>query len=117
MMNFCIPFNVIEPVINQLSANTWLSYAKKDSRKHNVLSGLGAAPVEVVVHLGETAITARQLMDLRVGDYLPIEKSTRSPLLVEIGGHPKFWVSQHQIQGRKVVKVLRRADPNARANG
>lgn len=117
MMNFCIPFNVIEPVISQLSANTWLSYAKKDPRKRNVLSGLSAAPVEVVVHLGETAITAQQLMDLQVGDYLALEKPIRSPLLIEIGGHPKFWATQHQIQGRKVVKILRRAEPSARVNG
>lgn len=117
MMNFCIPFNVIEPVIDQLSANTWLSYARKDPRKHNVLAGLSAAPVEVVVHLGETAITAEQLMDLRVGDCLTLDKSIRSPLLVEIGGRPKFWAAQYKLKGRKVVKIERRAEPNARING
>jgi flagellar motor switch protein FliM len=117
MMNFCIPFNSIEPVIDQLSANTWLSYAKKDSRKQNVLAGLRNAPVEMTVHLGETTITAQQLIDLRVGDFLPIDKPTDSPLLIDIGGHSKFWATQHQMRGRKVIKLLNRADANARING
>jgi flagellar motor switch protein FliM len=117
MMNFCIPFNSIEPVIDQLSANTWLSYARRDSRKQNVLTALRNAPIEVTVHLGETTITAEQLLDLRVGDCLPIEKSIESPLLVDVGGVSKFWGTQHQFKGRKVVKIVSTASANPRING
>lgn len=117
MMNFCIPFNSIEPVIDQLSANTWLSYARKDGRKQNVIAGLRNAPVELTVHLGETTITAEQLLDLRVGDCIPLEKGLDSPLLVDLAGKSKFWATQHQIRGRKVLKIVGKADRNARVNG
>lgn len=117
MMNFCIPFNSIEPVIDQLSANTWLSYTRKDSRKQNVLTALRNAPIEVTVQLGETTITAEQLLGLRVGDYLPLEKSVRSPLLVDVGGNSKFWATQHQFKGKKVIKIIQKAEPSARING
>lgn len=117
MMNFCIPFNSIEPVIDQLSANTWLSYSRKNGRKHNVFNGLRNAPVDMRVHLGETTITAEQLLDLQVGDILPLDKSLQSPLLVDIGGHPKFLATQHQMKGRKVIKIVGRAQANSRLNG
>lgn len=117
MMNFCIPFNSIEPVIDQLSANTWLSYTRKDSRKQNVLSALRNAPIELTVHLGETTITAEQLLGLRIGDCIPLDKSANSPLLVDVAGNSKFWGTPHQLKGKKVVKIISKADANARVNG
>lgn len=118
MMNLCIPFNVIEPVIDKLSTNTWLSYHKRDaSKRDKVIAGIKSAPVDVVVYLGETSITAEQLMDLRPGDLLPIEKPIGSGMLVTVGGQAKFRGSPYVLHGRKVVRIDRRCEPNARING
>lgn len=118
MMNLCIPFNVIEPVVGKLSTNTWLSYQKKDANKRaDVVEGIKTAPIDIVVHLGETTITAEQLIDLRVGDLLPIEKSTSTKLLMSIGGQPKFRVSPFTLNGRKVVRIDGKAEKHARVNG
>lgn len=117
MMNLCIPFNVIEPVVDKLSTNTWFSYAKKGADKSkDVQGGLSSAPISLVVHLGETSITAEQLMDLRVGDLLPIEKSIKSGLLVTMGGKPKFRGTPFTMKNRKVLRIDRRAEKNARIN-
>lgn len=115
MMNFCIPFNSIEPVIDQLSANSWLTYSRKDIRKQNVLAGLRKAPVEVVVELGQTKITAQQLLDLQVGDCIPLDVGVESPVVVDIGGHAKFLGAQRQLKGRKVVKITGRSEPSVYA--
>jgi flagellar motor switch protein FliM len=118
MMNLCIPFNVIEPVIDKLSTNIWLSYARKESPKRDkVLGNLANAPVEIVAYLGETSITADDLVNLKVGDILPIEKRAGAPMLVTVGGQPKFWGMPKTMNQRVVVQVASRADKKARING
>lgn len=118
MMNLCIPFNVIEPVVDKLATNTWLSQQKKGVvKRQKVLEGIGNAPVEVVVHLGETTITADELLHLKPGDLLLIEKPVHSGLLVSVGGQPKFRGTPFTMKGRKVIRVDRRCEKNARING
>lgn len=118
MMNLCIPFNVIEPVVDKLSTNTWMSYSRKEgSRKDDVVHGLSNAPIDIVVHLGETSIRAEELVNLRVGDILPIDKLATSSLLVTIGGVPKFRASPFSMRGHKVARIDSRCEKNARING
>lgn len=118
MMNLCIPFNVIEPVIDKLSTNIWLSYARRESpKRQKVIGNLSNAPVEIVAYLGETTITAEDLINLKVGDILPLEKPVGSGMLVTIGGQPKFWATPHSLRGRVVVRLQSRAEKNARING
>ncbi|MFO0945354.1 MAG: flagellar motor switch protein FliM [Planctomycetota bacterium] len=118
MMNLCIPFNVIEPVVDKLSTNTWMSYSRKESsRRQDVIHGLNNAPIDLVAYLGETSMTAEDLVNLKVGDILPIEKLAGSSLLVTIGGQPKFRALPFVMRGRKVVRIESRCDKSARING
>ena len=115
MMNLCIPFNVIEPVIDKLSANTWFTYRSHEgSKRSDVIANLTSAPVDVIVYQGETTITAEQLLDLQVGDILPIEKPVGSSLLMSIGGQPKFRGQPFTVHGRKVIRIDSRCDSHAR---
>ncbi|QDU64499.1 Flagellar motor switch protein FliM [Planctomycetes bacterium Pan216] len=118
MMNLCIPFNVIEPVIGKLSSNTWFTYGRKRGTKRDeVVHQLANAPIDLVAFVGETTMTAEQLADLQVGDLLPIDKVQSSPFLVTIAGQPKFRARPFTLKGRKVVRIEERAEPNARING
>ena len=118
MMNLCIPFNVIEPIIDQLAANTWFAYAHKESAKRDeVISTLSGAPIDVTTYLGETKITAEQLVNLQVGDLLPIEKSIHSGLITYVSGKPKFRGVPLIYKGRKVLRVDEHCDKDARLNG
>ena len=118
MTNLCIPFNVIEPVQAKLSANTWFSYSRKEgSKRQKVIESLHNAPIDVVVHLGESTINAEQLMNLQPGDLLPIEKHVKSKVLISIAGVPKFRGSPFTLRGKKVVRIDEKCEKNARING
>ena len=118
MMNLCVPFNVIEPVIDSLSANSWFSYPRKDvSKREDVVTGLHNAPMEVIAYLGETKITTKDLLDLQVGDILTIDKAIDSGLLVTLGGQAKFRATPFTMKQNKVVRIDGRCEPSARING
>ena len=108
MMNLCIPFNAIERIGNKLSANTWVSYGKRDATPETVAqigSRLQGSLVEMRVELAGTRISAGELIGLRVGDIITTEKDTRNPLLVTVEGVPKFRAKPGAYKGRKAVCV------------
>ena len=81
IMNLCIPFNTIEPLIGNLSSDSWSSYTKRavDPRQRLSLhAGLGTATVEMVVGLANTRLTAGEIINLSVGDVIMTEKDPTS---------------------------------------
>ena len=118
MMNLCIPFNAIERIGNKLSANTWVSYGKRETTPETMAqigSRLQGSLVEMVVQLAETRISTGDLIGLRVGDIITTEKDTeQSALLVSVEGVPKFRAKVGAYKGRKAVCVDERLDSAGR---
>ncbi len=116
MMNLCIPFNAIERIGNKLSANTWVSYGRREPTPETIAqigNRLQGSLVEMVVELAATRISAGDLIGLRVGDIITTEKDTSSPLLVSVEGVPKFRAKPGAYKGRKAVCVEERLEPPA----
>jgi flagellar motor switch/type III secretory pathway protein FliN len=76
-MNLCIPYNVIEPVVEELSAQSWFSAARNQRSaelEKQITRGLTRAPLTVTGMLAETTITLRDLMEMSTGDLIVTEK-------------------------------------------
>ena len=68
MMNLCIPFNSIERISQQLTANSWVAYGKKPATPESIQqisSQLTGSLVEVVVDLADTHIATADLIGLQ----------------------------------------------------
>lgn len=109
IMNLCIPFNTIEPVAGKLSSDAWSAYTKKavDPRqKLSLEAGIGQANVGMVVQLAETTLTARDLMNLSVGDVIVTEKDIAEGLKVLVEGRPMFLAHPGVLKGHKAIRVM-----------
>ncbi|TWT74541.1 Flagellar motor switch protein FliM [Posidoniimonas polymericola] len=108
MVNLCIPFNSIERIGQELSANSWVTYSSKPASPE-AIQRLGlqvqSAAVEVVVELAETTISTADFIGLRVGDIIATEKDVRQPLCMLIEGRRKFEASAGAFKGRKAIQV------------
>ena len=109
-MSLCIPYNVIEPVIDKLSEQNWAAYKKKtrnaDLRKR-MASQLDSARLTVAATLAETTITVNDLMSLQVGDMILTEKAASSPLVLSVEGKRKFVGRISQYKGSRAFHVDR----------
>ncbi len=93
MINVCIPYSVLEPVINKLTAQFWFSTDVKESSPEHlskIQSRLEKAQVPVIVHLGNTRITVRELIELQARDVIQLEKPAEDDLDIMVGTHIKF---------------------------
>ena len=116
-MSLCIPYNVIEPVIEKLSNQTWAAYRRStlDSELRNRLTGhLDAAKLRVSTVLADTTIKVSDLRHLEVGDVILTEKPASAPLTLHVEGQRKFIGQLGQYKGNRVFKVKRPINPKDR---
>ncbi len=119
-LNLCIPYNVIEPVVEELSAQSWFSAAKSqksDAAEQRITRGLGQASVAVTGLLAETTITMRDLATMAVGDILSTDALAAEPISVLIEGEKKFRAEVGQHRGNLALRVVGGAgEPGDRAS-
>jgi len=116
-MSLCVPFTTIEPVLNKLATQSWLSYQKKDSmhdEKDRIYSSLKGATVNVRALLAQTKISMRELMALEVGDVIQTERPANSEAIVQIEGRSKFTGRLGHFRDNRAIRINRFADPDER---
>jgi flagellar motor switch protein FliM len=109
-MSLCIPYNVIEPVVDKLSNQTWEQYKRNvrdDRLRHRVAEHLEATKVPVNAELARTTIKLHDLMNLQEGDLITTEKLASRPITLNVDGKRKFVGQFGQHKGNRAVKVDR----------
>ncbi len=109
-MNLCIPYNVIEPVMEKLSAQSWFSAAKNqksDEIVKAVTGSLGRAGVEVTAILAETTISVHDLLLMSPGDVIVTDKRADQPVVVWVEEEKKFLARVGQSRGNRALRIDR----------
>lgn len=105
VINICIPFLVLEPIISKLSVHFYYSTSGKAATPENVeniRSKLENSYVPVKAVLGKTIITVKDLLELSVGDVVPLDRNYKDDLEVQIGSSTKF-LGRPGLHGNKVA--------------
>lgn len=114
-MSLCIPFNVIEPLIEALSAQNWFVSGRMrrsgEQWRGRLTRRLSDAKLEVSAVLAETTMTLSDLRGLEVGDLIVTEKPASDPAVMMAEGQPKFLADLGQHKGRRAMKIRRRLRP------
>ncbi|CEP69561.1 Flagellar motor switch protein FliM [Moorella glycerini] len=106
LLNLCLPYMLLEPVISRLSASHWFAApgegeARSDYRAvvEQILAGV---PVELIAYCGRTRLPVRDFIQLQVGDVITLEKVVGEDLELYVDGHLKFKV-QPGVVGQKIA--------------
>ncbi len=116
-MSFCIPFNVIEPVMGKLATQGWLAYKRRstaESRKEELSEQLEHTRVPLRAVLAETDIAVQDLVALQPGDIIQTGKPAKSNLVMEVAGEPKFACKLGRYNNSRAVQVVREVRPGDR---
>jgi len=108
-MNLCIPYNVIEPLMEQLSSQNWFTpskHVKSKETEKQLTRALERAPLELTGILAETTITMRDLVFMSVGDVIVTETSASTPVAVCIEGERKFSAHIGQFKGNRALRII-----------
>ncbi len=105
MLNLCIPASIIEAAGSSF-AQGWHRTRKEPTRadRRRLRENLGRVPMPVVADI-ESALQARELLELRPGDILSLGHSLRHPVEVKVGGVSKFTARLTRIDNHAGVSI------------
>ncbi|HUX46975.1 MAG TPA: flagellar motor switch protein FliM [Desulfosporosinus sp.] len=93
MINICMPYLVLEPILDKLSTFFLFSSHTKITSPEQVQAirrKIEWAKVDMVAFLGHSEILVRDLLDLAKGDVIPLNQSVNDPLPIFVGEFMKF---------------------------
>ena len=112
-MSLCMPFNVIEPVMDKLLSQGWVAYqrrAQAEDRSETIAQSLSATEVSVVAFLAETSMTVGDLLSLQTGDILQTAKPVSTEMILQVEGRNKFAGRLGCHKDHVAIKVTRLAE-------
>lgn len=87
----CLPWSLLEPLKDKLCGIQKKKAPEPDPRwVERLAERLKTSEVEVVVEFGKGQVKAQDLLGLKAGDVISLNKDLAAPLVVKIQGVPKF---------------------------
>ena len=114
MMNFCVPYLTIEPIISKLSAQYWYSSVRRGATTENLnvlrdrLAGIG---VPLVAEVGDITLSMRDVMALQPGNVIRLSNSrVGDPMIMKLGNRPKFECRPGVVGKKIAVQITRKIE-------
>jgi len=115
MLNLCIPFPVVEPIMGNFSTiQTWFSTRRSNDLELNgkkLAEGVNKVNLEVVSYIAKTEISMLQFLNLKPGDIITTTKKITDDLMFSIDGKPKYMGSPGTFGKYRAFRVKRPANP------
>lgn len=94
-MSMCIPANSLIPVLEQFTGSHFSDMPSADfSALRAVLTErVSDASVRIGVRFNEISLTSAEIIDMQVGDILPLGHRTDEPLVFEVEDHPYMYAT------------------------
>lgn len=93
LMNICIPYTVVEPVIDKINTKYWYSTAdvkSNEAYRRQIEDTLNRAQIPVRAIMGRSAISVNDFIHLQVGDIIKIDTKLEDEMDVFVGNIKKF---------------------------
>ena len=112
MINFCIPYLTIEPIIGKLSTQFWFSTVHRGTTTENLnvlKEKLATVDVNVVAEIGKINVPVREVLSLNVGDVIRLYNTKiGDPYSLNIGNKRKFLCRPGVIGKKMAVQVIKK---------
>lgn len=110
MLNICIPYLLIEPILDKLSTTYWFSTTKNTLSEKELLEvrrRVMNANVQIKAELGSTNIRVKDIANLQKGDVIKLDNNKDSLAGVRIGSNIKFLGNIGVINNKMAVKITK----------
>jgi flagellar motor switch protein FliM len=112
LITLCIPYSNLEPIKAKLYSGYQTEHLEMDRGWiERFVDQLKRSEVEIVVEFGKTSIPAQKLLNLKVGDILPLGKEASELILARVQGVPKFGGKAGIYGSNKAFQIEERIQP------
>jgi flagellar motor switch protein FliM len=108
MMNLCIPYITIEPIIAKLSAQYWFSSIRRGESDLNmkiIQNRLENVEVEVRVDVGEASLPFSEFISLEIGETIKLNTRVHDDFTLCVGDRPKYKCRPGRVGAHLAVQI------------
>lgn len=108
LVNVCLPFTLLEPVMDKLNTKFWFAnMQEKDPKLYGdvIESTISRTKVPVKTLLGGSKINVSDFINLQVGDIIKIDKKVDQELDVYVGNIKKFKALPGYFEDKYAVRI------------
>lgn len=110
MMNICIPYITIEPIVSKLSTSFYFSSVRRGSTTQyltTIKEKLSDVEMETVAEIGSINVPIRDVLNLRQGDVIRLSNvRVGEPLTLSVGNQKKFYCQPGTLGKKMAVQVI-----------
>ncbi|MBR1911455.1 MAG: flagellar motor switch protein FliM [Treponema sp.] len=110
MMNICIPYLTIEPIVSKLSSQFWFSSVRRSSTTQylgTLKEKLSDVEMELVAAIGSEKVPIRDVVNLHVGDVIRLANTKiTDPLTLAVGNKKKFYCQPGVVGKKMAIQVI-----------
>jgi flagellar motor switch protein FliM len=114
MMNLCIPYMTIEPIVSKLSAQFWYSSVRRGATTENLnilKEKLSSVEIPVIAEVGHISISVRDVIALRRGDVIRLYSvHVDDPMALNVGNKKKFLCRPGVIGKKMAVQITKKLE-------
>ena len=98
---------LLESVISKLSGESWISAQRTTTQetRNQIEKEISSTDVKITALIGETQLTIRDMLQLKKGDVLVLDKLADSDLVIDVGGKPKYLGSVGLVGSNKSIQI------------
>ncbi|MBP5752798.1 MAG: flagellar motor switch protein FliM [Treponema sp.] len=110
MMNICIPYITIEPIVSKLSSQFWFSSVRRSSTTQylgTLKEKLSDVDMELIAEVGSMNVPIKDVLNLHVGDVIRFNTTKiTEPLVLSVGSQKKFYCQPGVIVKKSAVQII-----------
>ena len=109
--NICLPFSMIEP-LRELLVNPPLENSRNEDQnwRDNLVRQVQHSQLELVANFADISLRLSQILKLKPGDVLPIEKPDR--IIAHVDGVPVLTSQYGTLNGQYALRIEHLINPN-----
>jgi flagellar motor switch protein FliM len=114
IMSLCYPFRALTPVIEKLNAKQWVAEEQASTAAKNkikIQNGVRIIPLRLSAQLGTSNITFSDLMQIKPGDVLMLDKNITQMADIQVGGRVRYRGHLGASHGKTAILIHERAEP------
>jgi flagellar motor switch protein FliM len=106
IVSVCIPYSMLEPVREKLHAGFQSDALEVDSVWANRFrEGLMSSRVELIVELGRSEVSGKEIVDLKKGDVIMLDRYRVDPLDIFVEGVQKLTAFPGVYKGNSAIQI------------
>ncbi len=108
MLNVCVPYLLLEPILDKLHTRYWFSSSKKELSQNQITqirNRILNAKVELKAELGSALVKVKDIINLQKGDVIRLDSKENSGIKIRIGTNVKYIGEIGTSNNKMAVKI------------